>query len=122
MINDCCFIGNLTKDPAVKFTPNGQAVCNFDIACNEKWKDKDGQPREAVEYVKVVVWGKQAESCGQYLSKGRPAYVRGKMRTRSYEKDGVKHWVTEIVADTVKFLGGGNRDQASQPAEEEMPF
>lgn len=107
MVNKVILIGNLGRDPEVRFTPNGQAVARFSVATTEKWRDQQGQLQERTEWHNVVVWGKQAESCGQYLAKGRQVYVEGRLQTRSYEdKDGVKRQVTEVVAQNVRFLGG----------------
>lgn len=116
MVNKVIIVGNLGKDPEVRFTSNGKAVAKLAVATSEKWTDHDGNKQERTEWHNVVVWGKQAESCGQYLSKGRQVYVEGKIASRSYDdKDGNKRYVTEIVANEVKFLGGakgdgGNRD------------
>jgi single-strand DNA-binding protein len=125
-------IGNLGRDPEVKFTPSGQAVANFSIALNERWKDKDGAAQERTEWVRIVVWGKQAETCGQYLSKGRQVAVIGRLQTRDYEKDGQKHYITEIVASHVEFIGskpqeGTQREAPGQgiggvPMQEKAPF
>lgn len=109
-LNKAQLIGHLGSDPDLKFTPSGQPVCNFSVATNETWKDKDGNKQERVEWHRIVVWGKLAEVCGKYLSKGRQAYIEGRIQTRNWEKDGVKHYMTEIVADEVKFLGGGEKE------------
>ena len=101
-------IGRLGKDPEIKYTPSGQAVCNLTVATNESWNDKTtGQKQERTEWHRVVVWGKLAELCNQYLSKGRQVYAEGKLETRSWEQDGVKRYATEIRANTVQFLEGG---------------
>ncbi len=106
-INKVILIGNLGSDPEVRFTPSGSAVANFNIATNESWKDKNGQDQERTEWHKIVVWGKQAENCGEYLSKGRPVYIEGRLQTREWnDKDGNKRYTTEIIANTVQFLGG----------------
>lgn len=118
-VNKAILIGNLGKDPEVKFLPSGGAVCNLSIATNETWTDKDGQKQERTEWHRVVVFGKTAEHCGEYLSKGRQVYVEGRIQTREYEKDGSKRYSTEIVASTVQFLGGKS-DQA--PADSEPGF
>lgn len=101
-------IGHLGKDPEVRFTQGKQAVANFSIAINEAWTDKDGKKQEKVEWIRIVVWGRQAETCGEYLKKGRQVGVEGRLQTREYEKDGEKKYMTEIVADRVEFLGGKN--------------
>ena len=125
-INKVIQIGNLTKDPEMKTLPDGNAVCNFDIAMNERWKDKQGQMQEKTEYSRIVVWGKQAESSAQYLSKGSSVYVEGKMSTRNYDnKEGVKVYVTEVVAKNVQFLGGkkeGTAPAAPKIDTNDVPF
>ena len=106
-VNKAIVIGNLGKDPEVRFTPGGQAVANFSIATNESWKDKNGQTQERTEWHRIVVWGKLAELCGEYLKKGRSAYVEGRLQTREWnDKEGKKNYTTEIVANQVVFLGG----------------
>jgi len=116
-LNKVQLIGNLCADPELRFTPNGQAVCDLRIATNESWTDKSGQKQESTEFHRVIVWGKTAEACGKYLSKGRPVYVEGKLKTRDYEKDGEKKYVTEITASDVQFLGGGQGEkQDAKPA------
>lgn len=107
MLNKVMLIGNLGKDPEVRFTPSGQAIAKFPVATSEKWRDQQGQMQERTEWHNVVVWGKQAESCGQYLAKGRQVFVEGRIQTRNYDdKDGNKKYITEIVALNVRFLGG----------------
>lgn len=111
-LNKAQLIGHLGGDPEVKYTPSGQTVANFSVATNESWKDKDGNKQERVEWHRIVVWGKTAENCGKYLSKGRQVYIEGRIQTRNYDdKDGVKRYITEIVADRVDFLGGGDKDE-----------
>ena len=85
VVNKVILIGNLGKDPEVRFTPNGKALAKFSVATSEKWTDQQGQKQERTEWHNVVVWGKQAETCGQYLSKGRQVFVEGSIRTRSYD-------------------------------------
>lgn len=106
-INKVIIVGNLGKDPELRHTPQGQAVCNFSIATSESWTDKGGQKQERTEWHRVVVWGKLGELCGKYLAKGRQVYVEGKLQTRAWDdKDGQKRYTTEVVANTVQFLGG----------------
>lgn len=108
MVNKVILVGNLGKDPEVRFTPNGRALAKFPVATSERWTDQDGNKQERTEWHNVVVWGKQAETCGQYLSKGRQVFVEGSIRSRQYDdKDGNKRYITEIVARDVRFLGGG---------------
>ena len=107
-VNKVILVGNLGKDPEVRYTQTGSAVANFSIATSEVWNDRDGKRQERTEWHNIVVWGKQAESCGQYLSKGRQVYVEGSIRTRSYDdKSGNKRYITEVVAQRIQFLGGG---------------
>jgi single-strand DNA-binding protein len=124
-VNKVIVLGNLGRDPEVKFTPSGQAVCNFSVATTDKWDDKSGQKQERTEWHRIVVWGKLAELCGQYLKKGRQAYVEGRLQTREWQdKDGNKRQTTEVVASQVQFLGGkGERTEASaEPEPADTPF
>ena len=106
-VNKVILIGNLGNDPEQRVTQSGRAVTNFRVATNERWTDQNGQTQEKTNWHSIVVWGKQAESCARYLSKGRPVYVEGKLETRSYEdKDGATRYVTEVIARDVVFLGG----------------
>ncbi len=112
-VNKVILIGNLGADPELKYTPTNRAVCNLRIATNEVWKDKAGARQERTEWHRVTVWGDQAENCSKYLSKGRPVYIEGKLQTRQYDKDGQKHYATDIIADRVQFLGGGGGPEAA---------
>lgn len=108
-INKVIVIGRLGNDPELKQTGSGQSVCTMSIATSESWKDANGQKQERTEWHRVVVWGKTGENCAKYLSKGRQAYVEGRLQTRSWEgQDGQKKYTTEIIANTVQFLGGGS--------------
>ena len=108
MVNKVILVGNLGKDPQTRATPNGQEVATLTVATSEKFKGKDGELQERTEWHTVVVWGRQAESCGKYLTKGRQVYVEGRLATRKWtDKEGVEKYSTEVVAETVKFLGGG---------------
>jgi len=114
-VNKVILVGNLGKDPEVRYTQTGSAVANFSIATSEQWNDRDGKKQERTEWHNIVVWGKQAEHCGQYLSKGRQVYVEGSIRTRSYDdKSGNKRYITEIVAQRIQFLGGGGGTRLPQ--------
>jgi len=105
-VNKVILIGNLGKDPEVRFTSGGQAVANFTIATNDSWTDKQGQKQERTEWHRIVVWGKLAELCGEYLSKGRQCFVEGRLQTREWtDKEGKKNYTTEVVAQNVQFLG-----------------
>ena len=107
-VNKVILIGNLGKDPELRYTPGGQPAANFPLATTERWTDKNGQRQERTEWHNIVAWGKLAELVNQYLKKGRQAYVEGRITTRSWDdRDGNKKFRTEIVATTVQFLGGG---------------
>jgi single-strand DNA-binding protein len=107
-VNKVILIGNLGKDPELRFTSTGSAVARFPIATSEVWNDRDGNKQERTEWHNIIVWGKQGESCSQYLAKGRQVFVEGSIRSRSYDdKSGNKRYVTEIVAQRIRFLGGG---------------
>ena len=109
-LNKVMLIGNLGKDPEVRFTPSGRAVARFPLATSDVWNDAEGQRQERTEWHNVVVWGKQAETCGQYLAKGRQVYVEGSVLTRQYDdKEGNRRYITEVTAQRVQFLGGGGR-------------
>lgn len=105
-LNDCKFIGRLGQDPDIKYMPSGDPVANLSIACGWKSKEKEG-----TEWVRVVAFGKLADIIGKYLKKGSQVYISGSMRTRSWEKDGQKHYSTEIVADKMQMLGGKSDGQ-----------
>ena len=123
-LNKVILIGNLGRDPELRYTPNGSPVAEFSLATSEKWKDKDGNPQERTEWHNIVAWGRQAEICGEYLSKGRQVYVEGRIQTRSWDdKDGNKRYKTEVVARQVLMLGargegrgpGAKADEADSP-------
>src|SRR5947208_6650968 len=120
-VNKVILVGRLGQNPEVKYTPSGAAVSNFSIATNESWTGKDGQKQERTEWHRVVVWGKLAELCSQYLSKGRQAYVEGRLQTRQYQdKDGVTKYSTEVQAQTVQFLGDKGAGAGSHVGGPEM--
>ena len=106
-VNKVILVGNLGADHELKYTPSSRALCNLRIATTEVFKDKGGQRQEKTEWHRVTVWGDQAENCSKYLAKGRSVYIEGRLQTRSYDKDGQKHYATDVVADRVVFLGGG---------------
>lgn len=112
-INKAIIIGNLGDDPELRYTEGNSAVCTLSVATHERWKDKSGEPQERTEWHRVVVFGRQAENCNQYLSKGRSVYIEGRIQTRKWEdKDGNPRYTTEIVAQSVQFLqvdSGGQR-------------
>lgn len=102
-INSATLYGNLTRDPELKALPSGVNVCNISIATNRTYKDKSDKKVEQVEYHNVVAFGKQADLIAQYLTKGSPIYVVGRLQTQNWEKDGVKHYRTEVVVETFQF-------------------
>jgi single-strand DNA-binding protein len=108
-VNKVIILGNLGRDPELRYTQGGQPVANFTIATNESWNKKDGSGREErTEWHRIVAWGRTAELCAQYLAKGRTVYIEGRLQTREWEnKEGQKQRTTEIVAQTVQFIGGG---------------
>ncbi len=113
-LNKAQLIGNLTRDPEVRQTPNGTTVATFSIATNFTWKDQSGQKQEKAEFHNVVAWGKLAEICGQYLTKGRKVFLEGRIQTRDWEgDDGVKRYKTEIIAENMIMLGGRGDDMGS---------
>ncbi|MBX4201990.1 single-stranded DNA-binding protein, partial [Candidatus Saccharibacteria bacterium] len=99
-------MGNLTRDPELRTTPNGAAVCSFSLALNRSYKNGEGNWTEVTDYVDVVAWGPLGERVAQYLTKGRPALVSGRLQSRSWEQDGQKRNKVEVVANDVTFLGG----------------
>ncbi len=106
-VNKVILVGRLGQNPEVRYTPSGSAVANFSVATNEAWTDKSGQKQERTEWHRVVVWGKLAELCNQYLAKGRQCYVEGRLQTRSWQdKDGQTKYSTEVQAQTIQFLNG----------------
>ncbi len=122
-VNKAILVGNLGRDPELRTTPNGQSVVNFTLATSETWTDKSGERVERTEWHRIVAWGRTAEMCNQYLSKGRTVYVEGRIQTREWEdKDGNKRYTTEINANTVNFIGprtssgGGGASGESDPS------
>lgn len=110
-VNKVILLGRLGADPDMRYTPSGQGVCELRLATNESWTDKNGQRQERTEWHRIVIWGKRAEICSKYLSKGREVYIEGRIQTRNYDdKDGNKRYITEIIASDVQFIGGGGRD------------
>ena len=106
-LNKVLLMGNLTRDPEVRYTPKGTAVGDLAIAINDSYKAQDGTIKESVTYVDIEVWGRQAETCKQYLTKGRPVFIEGQLRLDQWEQEGVKKSKLKVRADRVQFLGGG---------------
>ena len=104
-VNKVILVGNLGKDPEVRYMPNSEAVANFSIATTENWKDKSGVKQEKTEWHNIVMYRKLAEIAGEYLKKGAPVYIEGKLQTRKWEKDGVTRYSTEIIGDNMQMLG-----------------
>lgn len=125
-LNKCLFIGNLTADPEIRTMPNGEQVANFSIALNEKYKAKDGNIVENVEYVRIVLYRRLAEIAGQYLAKGSQVYIEGRLKTLKWQDgNGQDRYTTEIQGDNLQMLGGRNQDAAqNQPAKQQdkQPF
>lgn len=114
-VNKVIIVGRLGADPEIKSVGNGQSVARLNVATSENWTSKDGQKQERTEWHRIVVWGRQAENCAKHLSKGRQVYVEGRLQTRQWEDSasGQKKYTTEIVANTVQFLGGGASTERS---------
>jgi single-strand DNA-binding protein len=127
-VNKAILIGNLGRDPEMRHTPSGKPVTTFSIATTEKWRDQNGEMQESTEWHNIVLWGRQAEIAKEYLSKGRPVYIEGRIQTRSYEdKNGVKKYITEIVGRHMQFLGARGESASDYtppppPSEEAAPF
>jgi single-strand DNA-binding protein len=121
-VNKVILIGNLGKDPELRYTPGGSAVANFSIATNERWKDKEGNAQERTEWHNIVLWGRLAEIANDYLKKGSPVYIEGRLQTRSWEdRDGNKRYTTEIVGTQMQMLGraeAGGGGRSSEPPSE----
>lgn len=111
--NQVILMGNLTRDPELRTTPNGQSVCSFSLALNRSYKGADGNWQEATDYIDIVAWGPLGERVSQYLNKGRPCLVNGRLQSRSWEQEGQKRSKVEVVANDVTFLGGRDGGQGS---------
>jgi len=137
-VNRVFLAGRLTRDPELRYTSGGTAVVTLRLACNRRFRGRNGEDRDEVLYIDVVAWGKTAENCAQYLSKGRPVFVEGRLQSRSWEKDGQKRTTVEVVADRVQFMdyqageeawsGGAGRAGAEHdegpppPGDDDIPF
>jgi len=120
-LNKVQLIGNLGKDPELKYTSSGVAVATFSIATSDSWKDQEGNTQERTEWHNIVAWRKLAEICGEWLKKGKRVYIEGRLQTRNYEKDGVKRYITEIVADQMIMLDGGGGQRSTNGGDAEAP-
>jgi single-strand DNA-binding protein len=114
-------IGNMGRDPETRYLPSGDAVCNFSVAVTEKYKSKDGEQKESTTWYRINTFGKLAEICGQYLTKGSAVMVAGKMQSRKYEKDGIERESWELRADTMQMLGGKQDGEPRQETEARKP-
>lgn len=111
--NKVMLIGNLTRDPELRYIPSGSAVVTFTVAVNRVYKTQTGEKKEQVSFIRVVVWGRRAEVCGEYLSKGSPVFVEGRLQSREWEaQDGQKRSTIEVIADNVQFLRGADKHGA----------
>ncbi len=118
-VNKAILVGNLGADPELRYTASGTAVAGFNMATTERYKDKNGELQERTEWHSIVCWGRMGELANEYLKKGRSVYIEGRIQTRNYEdKDGIKRYKTEIVAQQMQFLGGrAQSNQSSTPTE-----
>ena len=126
-VNKVQIIGRLGSDPEIRYTQDGVAVANFSIATSESWNDKSsGEKKESTEWHRIVAWQKLAEICGEYLKKGKEVYIEGRLKTRSWDKDGVKHYMTEIHASDMQMLGSKGdpiKPGATNPIDDiDIPF
>lgn len=120
-VNKVIIIGRLGQDPELRYTPGGSAVCAFTVATSDSWTDKSGNKQEHTEWHSVIVWGKMAELCNQYLSKGKQVFVEGSNKTRSWDdKDGTKRYKTEIQAKVVQFLDSKSSGSSSKSNDQEQ--
>jgi len=114
-VNKVILVGNLGKDPELRYTPSGAAVASFSLATSERFKDRNGEMQEKTEWHNIVAWRQLAEICGKFLHKGKQVYIEGKIQTRSYDdRDGNKRYITEIVADQMQMLGGRGDEMGGQ--------
>jgi single-strand DNA-binding protein len=116
-LNKCMIIGNLGRDPEMRYTPSGQAVTQFTVAVNRYYKNQQGERQEETEWFRIVAWGQQAEYAAEYLRKGQKVYIEGRLQTRQWEgQDGQKRYTTELVANTIQNLERRPRDDSGEPA------
>ena len=121
-VNKVILIGNLGKDPELRYLPSGQAVTKFSLATGSKWKDKEGQWQDRTDWHNIVAFGKTAEICNEYLKKGSQVYIEGRIQTRSYDdRDGNKKWITEIIAQSMQMLGRKGEAEEETPEAVEEP-
>lgn len=112
--NKIIVVGNLGRDPELRYTPQGTPVCSFTVATNEKRKDRAGEMQDVTTWFRVTLWGRQAETASQYLAKGRPIYVEGRLRVEEWtDRDGKQRYTLEVQATDMQFIGGGRTDEAA---------
>ncbi len=117
--NKIILVGNLGKDPELRYTPQGTPVCSFTLATNEKRKDRTGEIQDATTWFRVTLWGRQAETASQYLTKGRPVYIEGRLRVEEWtDRDNKQRYTLEVHATDMQFIGGGRGDEAPQNAQQ----
>lgn len=121
-VNVVILIGNLTRDPQLRYTASQAAVCEFGLAINRRWKGADGQQKEEVCFVDCTAWGKQAETLQKYVAKGQPLYVQGRLTYQAWEKDGQKRSKLLVTVEQFQFLGGRERTDAPSPKEKDAPL
>lgn len=122
-VNKVILVGNLGKDPELRYTPSGAAVVTFSIATTERYKDREGNRQEKTEWHNIVAWRQLAEICGKFLHKGKQVYIEGKIQTRSYDdRDGNKRYITEIVADQMQMLGGRDEQSGGQQSSGQQSY
>ena len=120
-VNKAILIGRLGKDPELRYTPGGRAVCSFSLATSERWKRQDGQSNESTTWHNIVAWGKQAEVIKEYLRKGREVYIEGRIDNRSYDdKEGNKKYISEVVVQRFQFIGGRSDSETAAPEPAEV--
>ncbi len=127
-VNKVILLGNLGADPELRYTQGGAAVATLRVATSRRYNDREGNPKEDTQWHRVIVWGKQAENCKNFLSKGRQIFVEGRLQTNQWEdRDGNKRYTTEIVAENVQFIGsrggggGGGMDEPPMPSDQDRP-
>lgn len=121
-LNRVLLIGNLTRDPELRYIPSGTAVATFTLAVNRVYKSPSGEKKEQTSFIRVVVWGRRAEVCGEFLTKGSPVFVEGRLQSREWEgQDGQKRSTIEVIADNVQFLrAGGKATGAGAPGQDKQ--
>lgn len=116
--NKIILVGNLGRDPELRYTPQGTPVCSFTLATNERRKDRAGESQDVTTWFKITLWGRQAETAAQYLTKGRPVYIEGRLRVEEWtDKDGRQRYTIEVNATDMQFIGGRGEDSPSQRSE-----